>query len=87
MVSFFARHEKNKSFDPKHRGTPWNDKGYVAWLLWGGDAGKSWANKISRQMEAAENKMSKSEPLNETVYGHEDLLAMLKSAFSSVGGQ
>jgi len=46
MSAFFARHEKNKS-------TP---KGRIAWLLWGGDAGRSWANKIVRQMDAADER-------------------------------
>ena len=60
MSRFFSRHEKNKAINPKFRGTPWNDKGYVAWLLWGGDPGKSWANKIVRQMEAADKKADKT---------------------------
>lgn len=55
MVSFFARHEQNKAIDPKHKGSPENDKGYVAWLLWGGDPGRSWAEKIKRQMDAKDD--------------------------------
>ena len=58
MVSFFARHSKNKSIAAEHRSTPWNDKGYVAWLLWGGDPGEAWANKIKKQMEKASKKKS-----------------------------
>ena len=56
MVAFFSRHEKNKAISSENRGTPWKDKGYVAWLLWGGDPGKAWANKVLRQMEAADEK-------------------------------
>jgi len=56
MVAFFSRHEKNKSIAPEHRDTPWNDKGYVAWLIWGGDPGKAWATKIRDQMDAADKK-------------------------------
>lgn len=56
MVAFFARHEKNKSVDPKHKSEPWNDKGHVAWLLWGGDPGKAWAEKVKKQMDAADEK-------------------------------
>lgn len=56
MGRFFARHEKNKSIGPENKGTPWNDKGYVAWLLWGGDPGKAWADKVIRQMDAADEK-------------------------------
>lgn len=37
MVSFFARH----SVDTKKPGS----KAHQAWLLWGGDAGRSWAKR------------------------------------------
>jgi len=56
MKSFFARHQKNKNVNPKYKGEPWKDKGYVSWLLWGGNAGKAWAEKVVRQMDAADKK-------------------------------
>jgi hypothetical protein len=59
MFSFFSRHEKNKSIDPDHKNEPWKDKGYVAWLIWGGDPGFSWASKIIDQMDAADKKSIK----------------------------
>jgi len=47
MVSYFARHEVDK------QGEGWgkDSAGYIAWLLWGGDAGRSWANRISKENE------------------------------------
>ena len=54
MKAFFDRHEKRKSIDKGK--TAATDKGYQAWLLWGGDPGRSWANKIIRQMDAADKK-------------------------------
>jgi len=55
MNAFFARHAKNAAVDAKHRGEPWKDKGYVAWLLWGGDAGRSWARKVlKKQLKEAD---------------------------------
>lgn len=54
MLGFFARHEQNKGIAPENRDTPWNDKGYVAWQLWGGDAGWAWAKKVKEQMEKAD---------------------------------
>lgn len=42
MYSFFSRHHKNKNFV----GKPCKDRGYVAWNLWGGDAGFRWAKGI-----------------------------------------
>jgi len=56
MVGFFSRSEKNKSVAPENRDEPWNDKGHVAWLLWGGDPGKSWAEKVKAQMDRADEK-------------------------------
>jgi hypothetical protein len=54
MKSFFDRHEKNKGASD---GKPLTqDKGYIAWLIWGGDPGRSWANKICKQMDAADKK-------------------------------
>lgn len=58
MLNFFSRHQKNKAISPEHRGSPENDAGYVAWLLWGGDAGLAWAKKVEGQMEAAEEKLA-----------------------------
>jgi len=54
MVAFFSRHEKNKSIAPENKDTPWNDKGHVAWLIWGGDPGKAWAEKVRNQMDKAD---------------------------------
>lgn len=54
MKAFFDRHEKSRKIDKGK--TPGTDKGYIAWMLWGGDAGRSWANKVCRQMDAADKK-------------------------------
>lgn len=54
MKAFFDRHEKNKKVDLGKK--PWQDRGRIAWLLWGGDPGRSWANKVCRQMDAADKK-------------------------------
>ena len=48
MRSYFARHEVDK----KAEGFYANQDGYpspgrVAWDAWGGDAGRSWVNKLS----------------------------------------
>lgn len=44
MVNFFGRHEKNKAGGE-------DDAGYIAWMLWGGDAGKRWAESIYKQIK------------------------------------
>lgn len=50
MVAFFSRHEKNKDTPPEE------GNGQIAWLLWGGDPGRTWAEKLARQMDAADKK-------------------------------
>jgi ATP-dependent protease ClpP protease subunit len=63
MASYFARHEVDKNAEGFRQG----EKGYpsagrIAWALWGGDPGKSWANKQSKQLEnmiTIENKAAK----------------------------
>lgn len=50
MNSYFARHEVDKEgegFYPDQDGYPSN--GRIAWALWGGDAGQSWAARILEQ--------------------------------------
>lgn len=49
MAAFFSRHEKNKSGGE-------NDAGYIAWLLWGGDAGRAWADRIIKMVEKRQEK-------------------------------
>jgi len=49
MAAFFSRHEKNKD-------GPEGDAGRTAWALWGGDAGRAWANRIIKMVESAKDK-------------------------------
>jgi hypothetical protein len=44
-MASFERHRRNSQIDPRFQGTPWRDKGYVAWLAWGGDEGIQWAQR------------------------------------------
>ena len=56
MKSFFARHEVDKQaegFREGEKGYPSN--GRIAWGLWGGDAGKSWADKVVDQMDSEDD--------------------------------
>lgn len=56
-VSFFARHEIDKEgegFTQDEDGYP--SAGRIAWALWGGDAGRAWANEQLKEIEAEENR-------------------------------
>jgi HK97 family phage portal protein len=55
MVSYFARHEVDKQGEgwaPGQDGFP--SAGRIAWALWGDDEGRRWAEKISGQMDRAD---------------------------------
>ena len=74
MKAYFDRHQpdqKAEGFDSGEKGYP--SAGRVAWLLWGGDAGYSWAKKVVMQMEAADKKVSAAlSPTDIRVYTHHD---------------
>ena len=62
MVSYFARHEIDKQaegFSPGEEGYP--SAGRIAWALWGGDAGQSWANAKSEQLANEDRTMDEVE--------------------------
>ena len=51
MHSFFSRHEVDKQATGFHSGEEgFPSKGRVAWDLWGGDGGKSWASRKRDQI-------------------------------------
>ena len=58
-MAAFERHRKNSKISPEFEGTPWKDKGYVAWLAWGGDAGVEWAQ---RKLQQIRNNMLEENP-------------------------
>ena len=63
MTSFFARHEVDKEgegFDRGEDGYP--SAGRIAWALWGGDAGQTWAESVLRQMEREDGQKVAREP-------------------------
>jgi len=62
MNSFFARHEVDKQaegFNPGEEGYP--SAGRIAWALWGGDAGQSWAKKKVKEIEGVRADLSDEE--------------------------
>jgi hypothetical protein len=55
MKAFFDRHSAYKY---KHKEEP-KGRARISWLLWGGDPGYTWAQKVVRQMNAADEKDKK----------------------------
>lgn len=63
MVSYFHRHKADKRAD--NFGDDENPStGYIAWLLWGGDAGQQWAEQHKKALEKAkqDGKMQRFNP-------------------------
>jgi hypothetical protein len=57
ISAFFARHEVDKASNSHVWGDETNPSaGYIAWLLWGGEPGRRWADGITARTrkEAAE---------------------------------
>lgn len=55
MKSYFARH----AVDKQAKGFGDADEpsaGYIAWLLWGGDAGRDWAEKTLSRLEESDRR-------------------------------
>ena len=60
MYSFFSRHEvdkKGQGFTPNEDGFP--SAGRIAWALWGGDAGQTWAADKVKGMQASQPEQMK----------------------------
>ncbi len=59
MSSFFARHEVDKQAEGFNRGEDgFPSAGRVAWGLWGGDAGRTWATGIINEADDASSARS-----------------------------
>ena len=61
MHSFFSRHEVDKEadgFSPGEDGYP--SAGRIAWALWGGDVGQSWARNKDRQLDKIDEEATRA---------------------------
>jgi hypothetical protein len=60
MKAYFDRHEVDK------QGATWNEKGkgWQSWNGWGGDAGRTWANRIVATLNKEQNR-SNNENFND----------------------
>lgn len=82
-MAAFERHRDNSKIDPEFEGEPWKDKGYVAWLLWGGDEGIEWAQRKLEQIKNEEtNKIfNKMKSLFEDESNDNEILNKIKKLF------
>ena len=85
MHSFFSRHEVDKQaegFDVGEDGYP--SAGRIAWALWGGDAGQTWAKKKRDQIEREEEKiLAQDNHVPSLVYEEKALSAKVKEGLKN----
>jgi hypothetical protein len=84
MHSYFSRHEVDKQgqgFSPGEEGYP--SAGRIAWALWGGDPGQSWARAKVQQLENEEDKDYVDESIEEL---SDELDLLLDSVFRGPDG-
>lgn len=79
MKAYFDRHEVDKQgegWSPGESGFPSN--GRIAWALWGGDPGRTWANQLVRRMNAEDedrsNTMENIERRDMPLSGEDELI-------------
>jgi len=69
MHSYFSRHEVDKQgqgFSPGEQGYP--SAGRIAWALWGGDPGQSWARSKVNQLNNEDKSFSEDDTLVDEIY-------------------
>lgn len=54
--NYHSRHHAQNSheLDAEHRGTPWQDSGYISHLTWGGDPGYRQAQRVMRHVDSVD---------------------------------
>ncbi|MEF2279597.1 DNA-binding protein [Deinococcus sp. YIM 134068] len=51
IAQYFPRHAHDNLGETEEKGKP--SRGYIAWLLWGGDAGRAWSERAVEALNEA----------------------------------
>jgi hypothetical protein len=60
----FNRHRKNSEVAAEFKDTPWKDRGYIAWLIWGGTEGVDWAMAKMDEIQNEAYNINKYSPMS-----------------------
>ena len=82
-MAAFNRHRKNAEVAPEYKSEPWKDRGYVAWLGWGGTTGIDWAIKISAANDSTNPDNYKSSRNPAVTALHEEAIESGEDAYRS----
>jgi len=83
MKAYFDRHEVDKQgqgWSPDEEGYP--SAGRIAWALWGGDPGRTWATRLVRQAESESEARTRSamQPQHKSVHARFEVKADAQDA-------
>lgn len=66
MRAYFARHEVDKEAPGFSRSDDeWPSNGFIAWQLWGGDPGRTWAERVVAEAEQEGTESQKGEDMTQ----------------------
>jgi hypothetical protein len=84
MHSFFSRHEVDKQGKGFTPGEGYPSAGRIAWALWGGDPGQTWARAITNRIKAMEKAVG-TDVEGMSVEGPEDMISETTKAVVKPG--
>jgi hypothetical protein len=84
MHSFFSRHEVDKQGKGFTPGEGYPSAGRIAWALWGGDPGQTWARAITNRIKAMEKAVG-TDVEGMSVDGPEDMISETTKAVVKPG--
>ena len=74
IAKYFPRHEVDKQAEGYRQGEEgYPSNGRIAWALWGGNAGKSWSQKLVRAMNKRDEQAKSASLLIERINKTKDL--------------
>ena len=86
----FNRHRKNSEVAEEFKEEPYKDRGYIAWLIWGGTEGIDWALRTVervKKMQEAEAKAKFNYDILSDITNSEAEISKLTSVLSEAGGE
>jgi hypothetical protein len=85
MHSFFERHDKTRPDDGGKGNSPWK----TAWMLWGGDSGRSWAESVVGKEVGHDKseKISADKPQSFKTHAPEDVDTLREDTICEVCGE
>ena len=86
----FNRHRKNSEVAEEYKEEPYKDRGYIAWLIWGGTEGIDWALRTVervKKMQEEEAKAKFNYDILSDITSSENEISKLTAVLAEAGGE